>query len=228
MANKKSAANKKSKYQKFIVETINRQEIKNADYNPRIIDDANRKKLKKALQQHGLIEPIIWNRRTGNIVGGHQRMSALDSLERNQEYSLDVSVIDVDEREEAILNVQLNNPSMQGTWDIDLLADMSLDFEIGFDEMGFDDIDIDFLFDGDDRFSEMFETEEAEEVKEGLAEVKEAREQGKERLADRNNIDFYAIIVFADEVEKKEFYKKINTPLYEEYLSANQLERLKS
>lgn len=218
--------NKKSKYQKYIVETIDRSEIKNADYNPRFIDDENKKKLKKALRTHGLIEPIVWNRRTGNLVGGHQRLGALDSLEKNQEYALDVSVIDVDERDEAILNVQLNNPSMQGEWDLDKLSDMASDFDIDFGEMGFSALDVDFMFDGDERFSEMFETEEAEATKNTLGEIKEARANMNERMADRGNINFYCVLVFADESEKKDFYKKISTPVYEEYISAELLSRL--
>lgn len=117
----------KSKYQKYIVETINRADIKNADYNPRLIDDENKKALKKALKKHGLVEAIVWNRRTGNLVGGHQRLEALDTLEKNQDYSLDVCVVDVDQREEAVLNVQLNNPSLQGDWDLNRLEEMVTD-----------------------------------------------------------------------------------------------------
>lgn len=216
----------KSKYQKYIVETINRCDIKNADYNPRVIDDGNKKKLKKALKTHGLVEAIIWNKRTGNLVGGHQRLDALDSLEKSQDYSLDVCVIDVDEREEAVLNVQLNNSSMQGDWDIDKLADMSEDFDIDFDEMGFSKLDVDFMFDGDDRFTEMFETEEAEETKDRLEEIKEARQIGEKSMEKRNNINFYCVLVFEDEEEKKNFYKKICTPIYEEYINADVLSRL--
>lgn len=48
----KSTGNKKSKYQKYTVETVNRKDIKNAEYNPRIIDKENEKKLKKALNTH--------------------------------------------------------------------------------------------------------------------------------------------------------------------------------
>lgn len=82
------------------------------------------------------------------------------------------------------------------------------------------------MFDGDERFTQMFETPEAEEVKQGLAEVKEARKQGKERLEERNNINFYSVIVFESEEAKKEFYKKINVPIYEEYLTADKIYRL--
>ena len=92
--------------------------------------------------------------------------------------------------------------------------------------MGFSALDVDFMFDGDERFSEMFETEEAEATKNTLGEIKEARANMNERMADRGNINFYCVLVFADENEKKDFYKKISTPIYEEYISAELLSRL--
>ena len=214
-----------SKYQKFTIETINRADIKNAEYNPRVMDKEAKKRLKAGLKKHGLVSTLTWNKRTGNLVGGHQRLEQLDALEKNKNYSLDVCVIDVDPAEEAVLNVQLNNPSMQGDWDLDKLAQITEDFNIGFDEMGFSKLDVDFMFDGDDRFTELFETPEAEEVKQGLEEVKAARQAGKERLEERNN-NFYAVIVFEDEAAKAEFYRKINVPLSEEYLTADKVLRL--
>lgn len=216
----------RSKYQKGEMQTLKRSQLKGAEYNPRIIDKESKKRLKKGLQDHGLVSPITWNKRTGNIVSGHQRISQLDALEKNQDYTLDVWVIDVDEAEEAVLNVQLNNPSMQGDWDLDKLALMTEEFNLGFEDMGFTKLDVDFMFDGDERFTEMFETPEAEEVKTGLAEVKEARAKSKERMQEKNNINFYSVIVFEDEAQKAEFYKKINTPLSEEYLTADKIYRL--
>lgn len=215
-----------SKYQKFTVETINRADIENAEYNPRIMDKEAKKRLRAGLKKHGLVSTLTWNKRTGNLVGGHQRLEQLDALEKNKNYSLDVCVIDVDEAEEAVLNVQLNNPSMQGDWDLNKLADITEEFGIGFDEMGFSKLDVDFMFDGDERFTDMFETPEAEEVKTGLEAVKEARQAGKERLEERNNINFYSVIVFEDEAAKADFYKKINVPLSEEFLTADKVLRL--
>ena len=216
----------KSKYQKFTFETISRADIKNAEYNPRIMDKEAKKRLKKNLSENGLVSAITWNRRTGNIVGGHQRLEQLDALEKNKDYSLDVCVVDVDERQEAKLNVILNNPSTQGDWDIEKLAFMTEEFEMSFDEMGFSKLDVDFMFDGDDRFTDLFETPEVEEVKTGLAEVKEARAASKARMEEKNNINFYSVIVFEDEEAKKEFYRKINVPISEEYLTADKVMRL--
>lgn len=216
----------KSKYQNFEIQTINRSEIKNADYNPRIHDKEAQKRLKEGLKKHGLVSTLTWNKRTGNLVGGHMRLKQLDALEKNKDYSLDVAVVDCDEAEEAVLNVQLNNPSMQGDWDLGKLAEMTEEFDIGFDEMGFSKLDVDFMFDGDERFTEMFETPEAQEVKQGLEEVKAARQAGKERMQEKNNINFYSVIVFEDEAAKAEFYKKISVPISEEYLTSDKILRL--
>lgn len=215
-----------SKYQKFKIETISRSDIKNADYNPRIMDKEAKKRLKAGLKKHGLVSTLTWNKRTGNLVGGHQRLEQLDALERNKDYTLDVCVIDVDEQEEAILNVQLNNPSMQGDWDLDALADMTEQFDIDFDDMGFTKLDVDFMYDGDEKFTQLFETPEAQEVKQGLEEVKAARQAGKERMQDKNNINFYSIIVFEDEKQRTDFYKKISTPPSEEYLTVDKIMRI--
>lgn len=215
-----------SKYQKFTVETIHRSQIKNADYNPRIMDKEAKKRLKKNLQENGLVSAITWNKRTGNIVGGHQRIEQLDALEKNQDYSLDVCVVDVDERQEAKLNVLLNNQSQQGEYDLDGLAMLAEGFDLSFEEMGFTQLDVDFMYDGDERFTSMFETPEAEEVKKGLEEVKAARQASKERMAEKNNINFYSIIVFQDEKQRAEFYKKISVPTSEEYITVDKIYRL--
>lgn len=215
-----------SKYQKFTVETIHRSDIKNADYNPRIMDKEAKKRLKKNLQENGLVSAITWNRRTGNIVGGHQRIEQLDALEKNQDYSLDVCVVDVDERQEAKLNVLLNNQSQQGEYDLEGLAMLAESFDLGFEEMGFTALDVDFMYDGDERFTSMFQTPEAEEVKKGLEEVKAARQASKERMAEKNNINFYSVIVFQDEAQRAEFYKKISVPQSEEYLTVDKIYRL--
>ncbi|MEG0374210.1 MAG: ParB N-terminal domain-containing protein [Raoultibacter sp.] len=216
-----------SRFQNFESETINRSKITNAPYNPRFIDAAAKRRLKAGMRKHGLVQAITWNRRTGHVVGGHQRLEVLDELERRADYDLTVNVIDVDEREEVEVNVQLNNPSMQGEWDLEKLADLSEDFGLGFDDMGFSALDVDLMFDGDERFTTLFDTTEAENVKGDLDAVKEAREQGAANLQERNSISWYSIIVFRDEAERKEFHRRIAVPEYEEYVSVEQLERLK-
>lgn len=217
----------KSKYQAYDTETINRSDIKNAPYNPRIMDAKAKKRLKENIAKHGLVAALTWNKRTGNLVGGHQRLEQLDSLERNKDYELTVCVVDVDEREEAALNVQLNNPSMQGEWDLDKLAMMSEEFDLDLkDDMGFTETDIDFMFEGDDRFSQLFDTKEGEEMRGDLNKVKEARAKSAENLKERNSIDWFVTIVFENEADKDEFLKEISIPKHEKYITEEQVRRL--
>lgn len=127
-----------TRFQRFTVERIPRTALRRAPYNPRQISAENRKRLAQGVSAHGLVETLVWNRRTGHLVSGHQRLAVLDALEGTVEYALDVAVVDVDEREERILNVQLNNGDMMGRWDAEALE--VLRFEHGFsaEDLGFD------------------------------------------------------------------------------------------
>lgn len=217
----------KSKYQAYDTETISRDMIKNAPYNPRIMDEKAKKRLRKNIAKHGLVAALTWNKRTGNLVGGHQRLEQLDALEKTKDYDLTVCVVDVDEREEAALNVQLNNPSMQGEWDLDKLANMTEEFDLDLSEdLGFTDSDIDFMFEGDDRFSQLFETAEGEKMRGDLEKVKAARKQSVDNLKDRNNINWYTVIVFENETDRDAFMKEISIPKYEKYVTEDQVRRL--
>ena len=217
----------KSKYQNYDTETISRKQIKNAPYNPRIMDKESAKRLKKAIQTHGLVSALTWNKRTGNLVGGHQRLQQLDALEKSDDYELTVCVVDVDEREEAALNVELNNPSMQGDWDLDKLAQLSEDFSLNLtSDLGFTETDVDMMFDGDERFSSLYDTPEATETKDKIDDIRSARKESVEALKERNNINFYAVIVFENEKDREDFFKSISVPKFEEYITADQVRRL--
>ena len=215
-----------SRYQNFRTMTVHRSQLRNAEYNPRIMDKGAMKRLREGIKKHGLVQPIIWNSRTGNIVGGHQRVRQLDSLERSEDYELTVAVIDVDEREEAEINVQLNNTSMQGEWDLDLLASLATEYDLSFDDMGFSDTDVDILFDGDERFTELFDTDEAQTVKGKLGAIKENRSQMNDRLKDENGINWYAVVIFGSEAEREDFFRRIHVPAYEQYVTVDQIERI--
>jgi hypothetical protein len=191
------------------------------------MDEKAKKRLRKNIAKHGLVAALTWNKRTGNLVGGHQRLEQLDALEKTKDYDLTVCVADVDEREEAALNVQLNNPSMQGEWDLDKLANMTEEFDLDLSEdLGFTDSDIDFMFEGDDRFSQLFETVEGEKMRGDLEKVKAARKQSVDNLKDRNNINWYTVIVFENETDRDAFMKEISIPKYEKYVTEDQVRRI--
>lgn len=96
---------------KMKVKNMKLSEIKKAEYNPRIISPEAYKGLKRSLEEFGLVQPIVYNEKTGNIVGGHQRFDAM--LDQGVEKS-DVIIVDLDEIQEKALNLSLNNPAIAG------------------------------------------------------------------------------------------------------------------
>jgi ParB-like chromosome segregation protein Spo0J len=76
-----------------------------AAWNPRRISVHDLAQLEKSLLAFGCVEPIVWNRRTKTVVGGHQR---LELLGRYGVKTTPVSVVDLDPARERVLNVALN------------------------------------------------------------------------------------------------------------------------
>ncbi|MDR2893002.1 MAG: ParB N-terminal domain-containing protein [Deltaproteobacteria bacterium] len=209
----------KSKYEKFEIEAIERGQIHDAPYNPRTISENARKRLRKFLAKHGLVSPLTWNRRTGNLVSGHQRLAALDALEGRNNYTLNVAVIDVSEKEEKALNVQMNNPSMQGEWNVEALQEMVFGDEINPEDMGFSSADTALFFGDDERFAEMFpDTPDAEKAKEDIRKVKEHREEAAERMKEEQSADFYFVVLCRDEKQKAALMKRLETPAWEQHV----------
>jgi ParB-like chromosome segregation protein Spo0J len=71
-------------------------QINAAAYNPRVNlqpGDLEYEKLKQSIEQFGYIDPIVWNERTGNMLGGHQRYKVMVNEQRCTE--LMVSVVDL-------------------------------------------------------------------------------------------------------------------------------------
>lgn len=102
--------------------TLKLSELTPAAYNPRkdlTPEDAEFQKLVRSMEEFGVVEPIIWNKRTGHIVGGHQRLKAMLALGKTEET---VVVIDCDLHDEKILNVTLNRA--KGRWDDEKLAEL--------------------------------------------------------------------------------------------------------
>ena len=73
-------------------------ELLPADYNPRKDlkpGDPEYEKLKRSIEQFGYVEPVIWNERTGRVVGGHQRLKVLQDSGITE---IECVVVDLPER----------------------------------------------------------------------------------------------------------------------------------
>lgn len=95
-----------------------------APYNPRISlqpGDVAFEKLKRSLDEFDLVQPIVWNQRTGHVVGGHQR---LEVLKHQGCKKIDCVVVDLPLEREQALNITLNNTSVASDWAPDKLVDL--------------------------------------------------------------------------------------------------------
>ncbi|EKB7617333.1 site-specific DNA-methyltransferase [Enterococcus faecalis] len=102
------------------IEKMKLSELRPAEYNPRVEFKPGMveyEKLKQSIQEFGFVDPPIFNKRTGNLVGGHQRVSVAKDLGIGE---IEVSIVDLPIEKEKALNIALNKIS--GQWDEDKLA----------------------------------------------------------------------------------------------------------
>jgi DNA modification methylase len=95
-------------------------QINPAPYNPRRDlqpGDPEYERLVRSIEEFGCVEPLVWNKQTGNLVGGHQRLKVLVG---RGETHVEVSVVDLPPVREKALNLALNKIS--GDWDQEKLA----------------------------------------------------------------------------------------------------------
>ena len=119
-------------------------DLKPADYNPRIELKPGMpefEKLSRSIEEFGFIDPPIFNERTGNLIGGHQRVAVASYLGSYDE--IEVSVVDLPLKKEKTLNVALNKIS--GRWDEEKLAILLKDIDSDVTLTGFDDDEVDNL-----------------------------------------------------------------------------------
>ena len=232
---------------------LNRSAIHFADYNPRKLSDESRKILKRGIKKFGLVGGIVVNKRTGlTVVSGHQRLSVMDELQKfpDNDYRIRVDVIDVDEKQEKELNILMNNPNAQGSWDYDALARLVPD--IDYKDAGLTDADLnmigcDFLLQTEEENSlagaleEMMQpvTEQKESEKaarqleraEKVAHMKDVKQQVKEQAQETAaNMDAYLMLSFDTWEAKSAFCERFGYDPYMKFIKGEvfdeQIERI--
>lgn len=106
----------------MIIKKVAIEKLTPAEYNPRVElkpGDAAYEKLKRSIETFGYVEPIIFNERSGTVVGGHQRLSVLRDL---GETEVECVIVNMDENDEKALNIVLNK--VNGEWDMDKLSEL--------------------------------------------------------------------------------------------------------
>lgn len=234
-----------------------RSQIKLHEQNPRVISDENRKALKRGIKKFGMVGGIVVNRRTGNtLVSGHQRLSVMDELQKynpetkENDYTIRVDLIDVEEKEEKELLILLNNPSAQGEWNYDTLREIIPDIDYkdaGLTEEDLDIIGVDFNFQTEeenaivgelDGLMEPVREEHQAEIAQRQAEraektahMKQVKEEVKQAAAKAAaNMDAYLMLSFDNWEAKADFCEKFGLNPEEKFLKgevfSNKIETL--
>lgn len=184
----------------FEIVRLMRSEIKPAPYNPRTISDKGKSALRRGMKRLGQLTPLIWNRRTGFLVGGHQRLGVLDKEHGwpGTDYPLQVSSVDLSDAQEREANVLLNNPEAQGDWDLERLGELLKFDGLDLDGTGFNMGDVYKVF-GDSPMHNADNKERLAELSDHIKEVAERYEHLKEATGNRDGSEFYLVVVFRDE-----------------------------
>ncbi len=166
------------------IETKAIADLNRAPYNPRVDlqpGDEEYEAIRYSLERYGLVQPIVWNERTGNVVSGHQRLTVLQNQGVEE---VEVSVVDLDETAEKQLNIALNKT--EGVWDNDKLTELLV--ELGDDAIhtGFTQEEIDVL---QNEVASYFDEEAADE---------------HDRQLQQQNEEFFCMTLTFDEADKQD------------------------
>jgi hypothetical protein len=159
------------------------KDLKPNPLNPRKSSVTQDENLKKSLEKFGVVEPIVFNKRSGYIVGGHFRVRELKKLGYKE---VECVIVDLNEQDEKELLIRLN--ANTGDWDTDLLlqdwgSDPLSEWGVNmqkFDETDYSEknkeIDTDFL---NDKFNFKLEYSEQEylQLKEAIEKTGQTPEQ---------------------------------------------------
>ncbi len=116
------------------------KDLKRADYNPRIMPDKEMESLMKSIETHGFVEPIVVNvnkERYGMIVGGHQRLTAVERIlakdavkgleMKDGFWTIPAFEVDLTEEAEKQLNIGLNK--IHGKFDEEKIYNLILEMK---------------------------------------------------------------------------------------------------
>jgi ParB-like chromosome segregation protein Spo0J len=211
---------------------VHRSSLKNAPYNPRTISEENKAWLRQKLKTRGLLQALVWNEKSGNLVGGHQRLAALDALEGHGNYLIGVNVVQLDHAAEVEENIALNS-GRTGDWDLDLLAQVLKTPDLELEATGFTFADIQVNFEDPDlatlfapnessakALDEVTKQQEAANTKKRLQKDREQRSEAHERDQDTEN---YAVVMFKSRGEREAFVALLGYGTDERYVDGPSL-----
>jgi hypothetical protein len=198
-----------SQFERYEIQVMLRTDLKTCPYNPREIGTEEKRKLKGNLKKRGLLQPLVFNGRSGRLISGHQRLACLDDLEGRKNYKLRLAVVDLSDKEEKEQVVFFNNQEAMGVWSLPKLNDLFKNDKIGIEESGFDVSSI-YRMLGDapliaqpDKLLEL-----AEKIR---ASQREMDDLSKEQ-ENVNDANFFTVLVFDTQETRNDVHAALDLP----------------
>lgn len=211
-------------FTKFVMGKIKRSEIQNAPYNPRTISATAKEKLKENLKKVGLLQPISWNKLTGNILSGHQRLACMDLLVDDKDSEIEVAIVELDEKTEKEQNIFMNNSLAQGEFDEMKVFELIKEDALNYENVGFTHSEAIMAFGEEilisDNEKQMEDRAKKLEEMEAIKTKVNAKKNKNE--GDANTDEFYCVVVFKNQFERDLYLRAHGFP-EEKYQNASLL-----
>ena len=224
-------------------------DLQPAAYNPRTIADAAAAGLAKSISNYGDISGIVWNKRTGNLVAGHQRVEQIRKLGGQmfgasqvggQAYKpylrvgkdgehFPVRVVDWTEATEKAANIAANNPHIAGSF-TDGLVGLLEEVKASMSEEDFTELRLEELTAS---LGDLFPSEDATEVNEDeppepstgspVAKLGDVWQLGEHRLMCGDSADAAVVARLFADCEGKAYLMATDPPYGVAYDGKNQI-----
>lgn len=230
----------RTRHQAFDYREVHRSQIREAPYNPNVMSAYSWKLLRDKIEDVGVLQTLVWNEATGNLVGGHHRLRALDELEGHRNYNVGVSVVRLPLKREKELNVFLNNTLAQGEFDRERFLKLLEEGPLDLSDIGMTRIDLEMQFgdlpelnfgksvltnDADDELERqaiaLKEAGKQQQTKEEeIAKMRQLRREYREQQenAPQNDVSYYLVLTFGSYEKKCAYLHSIGKSLTTEYL----------
>jgi hypothetical protein len=178
-----------------------------------------------------LVETLVWNEKTGNLVSGHQRLSITDEKmkypEKVSDYSLSVSVVDLDDKTERELNVWLNNQSAMGHFDEAGLSELLKLDGMNLEGIGFTTADLELEFGRVDAFLGQFQKEKlgGDELREQIEALKDRKKKVRKSNvnSEEEDADYMLMVVFDSAKAKEQWLEQSGFPVNARFISSAEM-----
>jgi hypothetical protein len=189
-----------AKLERFTVQTMHRRELKSVAFHAREIREKPAKKLRAGIRRMLLLRPhVVFDRTSGGVIDGEKVIRQVDAILGTQDYSLQVSVVELTENEARQGHLLLNSDEARGGFDIGKFVALFQGAGEGFDidATGYDAADM-YQIAGGDPAAVAASGVPLEELGDDLRDARRRYFDLVNRAEGRDTDDYYTVLVFKD------------------------------